>query len=243
MEPALNRMPVMSTWILAENRSRAARLRQAGFAFIEMALVIFLMSLLLTGTLRGADLINSGSAKMLANDFRALPLLVRTYQDKYRALPGDDAGAAARFGAGTQAGNGNGVIDGNWYDTGSASEASRLWQHLRLAGLAAGTSNPAAPDFAAKGSLGQPLGLQSGTDDPARTPIRNAQGKALPGGLIVCARAVPGRLVQSVDASLDDGDPATGNMLAAPDDGSYAVGAPAAAAIDPDQTYVVCLGS
>lgn len=83
--------------------------RQSGFTLVEIAIVLVIIGLLLGGVLKGQELINSAKVKNFANDFRNIPLFIYGYQDKYKALPGDDANAAAHVGAGaTQVSAANG---------------------------------------------------------------------------------------------------------------------------------------
>ena len=96
--------------------------RQSGFTLVEIAIVLVLIGLLLGGVLKGQELINTAKVKNLANDFRGIPMYIYAYQDKYRALPGDDIAAVNHLG-GTPPptpGNGNGVI-----------EVSELYRALR----------------------------------------------------------------------------------------------------------------
>ena len=64
--------------------------QQSGFTLVEIAIVLVIIGLLLGGILKGQELINSAKVKNLANDFRVIPTYIYAYQDKYRALPGDD---------------------------------------------------------------------------------------------------------------------------------------------------------
>jgi prepilin-type N-terminal cleavage/methylation domain-containing protein len=224
--------------------------RQRGFSLLEMAMVVFMMSLLYGGTLGGTALINSGQVKALAGDFQNASLMLNSYQDTFRAQPGDDRMAPAHLMANAQPGNGDGVIDGKWNDTGATSEASRLWQHLRLAGLNSGATDSSATDYSPVNALGHTLGIQAGTRNPTQSPISNLQGGAIPGDKIVCSRRIPGKLVLPLDLALDDGNPATGFMLATLDTGAaYASGGAAATLgtgsssdIQPEQPYIVCMG-
>ena len=68
--------------------------KQAGFTLIELAIVLVIIGLLLGGVLRGQELINSAKVKNMARDFQNIQVYVYGYQDKYKALPGDDAAAA-----------------------------------------------------------------------------------------------------------------------------------------------------
>ena len=108
---------------------------QSGFTLVEIAIVLLIVGLLLGGVLKGQELIDSAKAKNLAQDLRSVPAMIHAYQDRFRALPGDDPAAVRHLcsggGACTVAGNGNGVINGDW-DAGADTESVRLWQHLRL---------------------------------------------------------------------------------------------------------------
>ena len=68
---------------------------QSGFTLIEIAIVLVIIGLLLGGVLKGQELINSAKVKNLAGDFRNIPVMIYGYQDKYRALPGDDIAVVA----------------------------------------------------------------------------------------------------------------------------------------------------
>src|SRR5665647_661323 len=67
---------------------------QSGFTLIEIAIVLVIIGLLLGGVLKGQELINSARVKNLATDFRNIPVFIYGYQDKYKALPGDQAQTA-----------------------------------------------------------------------------------------------------------------------------------------------------
>ena len=72
--------------------------QQSGFTLVEMAVVLVIIGLLLGGVLKGQELINSAKAKSLVNDFRATATFLYGYQDRFRALPGDDAAADTHIG-------------------------------------------------------------------------------------------------------------------------------------------------
>ena len=67
--------------------------KQSGFTLIEIAIVLVIIGLLLGGILKGQELINSAKVKSLAQDFRNIPIYIYGYQDKYKALPGDQTQA------------------------------------------------------------------------------------------------------------------------------------------------------
>jgi len=218
--------------------------RQAGFTLVEIAIVLVIIGLLLGGVLKGQELIESAKVKNIGQDFRAISIAVLTYQDKYRALPGDDPKATTRWTGAcaatiitTQgAALGNGQIDGYWNDVvsnGTGSEAACAWDHLRRANLLTGDAASGAP----KNADGGIFGITS-----------NAAGAAVQGvggTLIVCAGNIRGRHVIPLDAMLDDGDPSTGAMRAivATNGNGTAPGIAASANnIDDNASYNVCMG-
>src|SRR5437762_14213912 len=86
---------------------------EAGFTLVEIAIVLVIIGLLLGGILKGQEMITQAKIKNVINDFNGIAVAVTSYQDRYRALPGDDANATTR--RTTQAagnGNGDGVIRG-----------------------------------------------------------------------------------------------------------------------------------
>ena len=67
---------------------------QSGFTLVEIAIVLVIIGLLLGGVLKGQELINSAKVKNFATDFRNIPLFIYGYQDKFKAIPGDDRAAS-----------------------------------------------------------------------------------------------------------------------------------------------------
>lgn len=219
--------------------------RQQGVGLLEYAIVLFVISLLLGGALRANELVHNTQGKELAEDFLNAQHMFNAYQDKYRAAPGDDSRVAQHLGTPAQPGNGDGVVDGHWYDPPSGdSEAGRVWSHFTLAGLTVTNTVGSAPTNA----LGHPMGLQQGTSDPTSAPIVGTHGEAIPGNIVVCSRGIPGDLALLLDIRFDDGNPGTGTMMAVLESG-YALGAMAATLptgtasdVRPEQQYIVCLG-
>ncbi|MDR1853285.1 MAG: prepilin-type N-terminal cleavage/methylation domain-containing protein [Azoarcus sp.] len=210
------------------------RTKQTGFTLVEISIVLVIIGLLLGGVLKGQALIDSAKVKNLAQDFRNVPTMIYAYQDKFRALPGDDNRAPGHLcpsaSTCTSAGDANGMIDGTWDSTAATDESVLFWQHVRLAGLTVGATNVADANFIPTNSEGGRIGVQSAGTTP---PL------GVPGGYAMCSAAVPGKLVVQLDSTLDDGDPETGSMRA----GLSSGGAPVSAANIADGTaYVVCLG-
>ena len=234
---------------------------QSGFTLIEIAIVLVIIGLLLGGVLKGQELINSAKVKNLATDFRNVPVFIYGYQDRFRFLPGDDRDVIAHLAGGVAAvpctgapaivantcDVGNGIIDGNWNATTAASESYVFWQHVRLAGLTAGSVTTGAADYLPLNAVGGSIGIQSGTAVLARAPIvQLAAGPAIRGTYIICSPNILGRFAIQLDIQLDDGNTATGSMMATPTL-NYAIGgvtniATPTANIDPATIYTVCMG-
>jgi prepilin-type N-terminal cleavage/methylation domain-containing protein len=228
--------------------------KQSGFTLIEIAIVLVIIGLLLGGVLKGQELINSAKVKNLANDFRNVPVYIYGYQDKFKALPGDDRQADVHLGTSAScAGSGtcpvaappafstvgDGLIEGMWNSTTVTDESYLFWQHVRLAGFAAGSVITGAPDYIPKNAVGGSIGVTNSL--AANSPIINPNG-GLKGTYVVCSDNIPGRFALQLDATLDDGNPATGSMMVAAVGTTSGATAVTTATIIPDQTYLVCMG-
>jgi len=179
---------------------------QTGFTLVEIAIVLVIIGLLLGGILKGQEMITQAKIKNVVADFSGISAAYYGYQDRYRAIPGDDNGAAARWTSPTAAtnGNGNGIVAGT-YNNGSAVctaavEACSWWDHLRRAGFVAG-SGVLQPFNAVTGQLG----VQTG-DGAGATALGGF------GGLIVCSAGLPDKIAIAVDTQMDDGAIGTGTV-------------------------------
>ncbi|MBK9161839.1 MAG: prepilin-type N-terminal cleavage/methylation domain-containing protein [Nitrosomonadales bacterium] len=230
--------------------------KQSGFTLIEIAIVLVIIGLLLGGVLKGQELINSAKVKNLAADFKNIPVFIYGYQDKFKALPGDqtqakldaqfppaNTGTVCTPAAAGLCATGNGVIDGAWNATTVASESFVFWQHVRLAGLAPGATATASADYLPVNAAGGTIGIQSGTTDVTKTPIKDLSGTpvAIRGSYIICSKGILGKFAKQLDTTMDDGNTATGSMMSALETG-YAIGDDAVATIDDALTYTVCMG-
>ena len=218
--------------------------KQTGFTLIELAIVLVIIGLLLGGVLRGQELINSAKVKNMANDFRSIPVYIYGYQDKFKALPGDDKAAETHVGAApANNGDGNGALAGAWFNNkASTSEAYRFWQHVRLANLAPGATDDANADWRPANADGGPIGIMAGTNVAAASAMKDGADNAIKGSYVICSQGILGKYVTQLDVSLDDGNSATGSMLAAKTNAPALALAADATAIDPAASYIVCFG-
>ena len=226
---------------------------QSGFTLIEMAIVLVIIGLLLGGVLKGQELINSAKVKNIATDFKNIPVYIYGYQDKFRALPGDDKAADTHVGGivcttttGTCS-TGDGVINGAWnadQANASTTESVLFWQHVRLAGLATGSTTPAAPDYLPVNASGGTIGIMSGTTVLTSAAINDGTN-AIRGSYVICSTGILGKFVKQLDLQMDDGNTAGGSMMATPTVG-YTLGTSSVAKANNDindaDSYIVCMG-
>ena len=105
--------------------------------------MLVIIGLLLGGILKGQEMITQAKIKNIVADFSGVSAAYYGYQDRYRAIPGDDPNAATRW-TGGHPGSGNGQVAGK-YNSQTATDESRLWwDHLRRAGFVAGAGTAAA---------------------------------------------------------------------------------------------------
>jgi len=226
---------------------------QSGFTLIEIAIVLVIIGLLLGGVMKGQELINSAKVKNLASDFKNTSLYIYSYQDKYRALPGDDALAASHVTGATKADDsspagtlGNGVVNGKWDSTTATEESFLFWEHVRLAGIATGVTNKAdTVGYPQRNTLGGLIGItnSSSTDNP----IYTLNGLILKGSYIICSSNIQGKFAKQLDVMLDDGGTNTGSMMTQVNNGGAAwtagtVGKGANASPEDTELYTVCMG-
>jgi hypothetical protein len=181
---------------------------------VEVAAVMVIAGLIFGSVLKNRELVESATAKRLANDFRAVGIALQTYQGIYRALPGDDRAAPGHAGgvqATTPAGMiGNFRIDGAWNSLTASDESYLAWQHLRLARLLDGPSEvPAAP---AVGDIYTPRNGMDGRLGVTSDAVLTAG--SWPATLYVCASGIPARQVRRLEHLLDDGNTLTGRLRA-----------------------------
>ncbi|MFZ3087863.1 MAG: prepilin-type N-terminal cleavage/methylation domain-containing protein [Methylotenera sp.] len=208
---------------------------QTGFTLIELAIVLVIIGLLLGGVLKGQELINSAKAKNIAGDFKNVQIFIYGYQDKFRAIPGDDANVAAHVTGGTAAASpagtlNNAQINGAWDSVTPTDESFLFWQHVRLAGFATGPTNIADPAYLPRNADSGRLGVQS------ITGFNTING--MTGLYVVCSENISGRLAKQIDINLDDGDTSAGSLRA------IVAGNPAAVAtnlIVDGNPYTVCM--
>jgi prepilin-type N-terminal cleavage/methylation domain-containing protein len=223
--------------------------RQQGFTLVEIAIVLVIIGLLLGGILKGQEMITQAKIKNVIADFSGVSAAYHGYQDRYRAIPGDDPNAAGRWTTAPAAisGDGNGIILGAYNATcpvvsvAGTPESCMWWDHLRRAGFVAG--NGAQQPFNAVTGL---IGVQTGDGAaaPAATLLNVAAGNGFV-GLIMCSANLPDKIAIAVDTQMDDGASNQGTVRALlqaspnPSIGTALVATPAYAETGTN-VYVLC---
>jgi prepilin-type N-terminal cleavage/methylation domain-containing protein len=216
--------------------------KQGGFTLVEIAIVLVIIGLLLGGILKGQEMITQAKIKNVIADMSGVSAAMYGYQDRYRALPGDDKNAGpdgggnpGRWSTATP-GNGDGVVNGKWT---AASEALNFWDHLRRAGFVSG-SGAENPFNAVSGKMG----VQTANGVSTTTGVLGDGGSPATSftALMLCSAGLPDKIAISIDAQMDDGLGKKGTLR-----GKKASGNPgdidAAAddyAEDGVSTYVIC---
>jgi prepilin-type N-terminal cleavage/methylation domain-containing protein len=213
--------------------------QQSGFTLVEIAIVLVIIGLLLGGVLKGQELINSAKAKSYAQDFRTIQSALYGFQDRYKGIPGDLAGAATKINGATNATGtlGDGKIDGVWDTVTPTNESCLAWQHLRLAGFLAGnTINDCTTGSAY---------LQTNADGGRIGISSTMHITGMTGSYNICSDGVLGKIAKQLDTQLDDGVSNTGSfriiVRATAPAASGAAVVPSATLPDDSTPYTVCL--
>lgn len=183
---------------------------QKGFTLVEIAIVLVIIGLLLGGILKGQEMIIQAKVKNSIADFSGVSAAYFGYQDRYRATPGDDGGAA-RWGlpaANVFPGDNDRVLEGTYNVAcptplvAGSDETCKWWDHLRRSGFVAG-SGGVQPTNAFNGILGVQTGdgLTGAAVLPAATGFTN---------IILCSSNLPDKVAIALDVQMDDGVPGTG---------------------------------
>jgi len=172
--------------------------QQTGFTLVEIAIVLVIIGLILGGVLKGQVLIDNAKYKNFVKQVESYRAAVYTFQDTYRALPGDIGVITALDGA--TAGDGNGVIDGAECNI-DEEESCKVWSHLRYAGIIAGDPSIITADAPPTHTYGgQVSAIATGSWANDVNEIK------------ILTLGIPGDVAQRYDNEFDDGDARSGDV-------------------------------
>jgi len=186
-----------------------------GFTLIEIAIVLVIIGLLLGGVLKGEELIRAARVRSLISEEQGIKAAFYGFQDRYRALPGDYAGADANINCGATAcvnGDGNGRIEAP--NAGGMHEDLLVWNHLSAAGFLNGSYTATAADTVATdaNSPKNPYSIyvQLAYDTNYGIGTGPSKHNLKTGGQI------PVEIIAEVDRKIDDGNPYSGAVQFSP---------------------------
>ncbi len=192
-------------------------LRQKGFTLIEIAIVLVIIGLLLGGVLKGQELINTARVRALNNNVDGITAAWFSFQDRYRAFPGDYSQATVNLPdpAGIVAdGDGNGRVGITGANTDSPAERANVWVQLQAAGYVTG-------NYDAAGVITDEYGCSVDTcpDNGFGAGMNLAFGNQIRGGALaadshelITGRGIPVEVIAELDRKVDDGEPESGAM-------------------------------
>ncbi len=187
-------------------------LRQKGFTLIEIAIVLVIIGLLLGGVLKGQELINTARVRALNNSVDGITAAWFSFQDRYRAFPGDYATAQSTINlpGAPQGGDANGQVD-------TTAEAGRIWVHLEAAGYITGgyaddTVTIALDEYAGSVLESPDNGFGSGMVLSLGREINNGGNVPVAAHELITGRGIPVEVLAELDRKVDDGSAVSGAM-------------------------------
>ena len=187
---------------------------QKGFTLIEIAIVLVIIGLLLGGVLKGQELINTARVRALNNSVDGITAAWFSFQDRYRAFPGDYSLADVNILAAADPGNGNGIV-GNLAATDDPIERAQVWVHLSAAGYLSGSYDGDAANTAVGAEYTCPAGTCPDNGFGAGMTIFHGAefpNVAVPTHELITGQGIPVEVIAELDRKIDDGLPNAGIM-------------------------------
>jgi len=214
-----------------------------GFTLAEMAIVVAMVGLVIAGVIKGQEMIQNAKMTATIAQVHSYKVALKTFRDKYYALPGDFSRALTKIPGCTSSvncenGNGNGFVDDTAGNKGANTvwtsvvgysngfrEPMQVWKHLALTSLISGVSTNAAGTAPAWGRThpSSPMGGGFEFFHDTQTTIQleglwlRLSNNGITGGPVGNVNEGPvlrARDAAFIDRKMDDGHPAKGEVLA-----------------------------
>ncbi len=189
--------------------------RQSGFTLIEIAIVLVIIGLLLGGVLKGQELITTARVHALNNTVDGITAAWFSFQDRYRAFPGDysTAQSTVNLPGGPSGGNGDGLVN-------TDDERALVWVHLAAAGYLTGgykdvgakvaaTEYGCSPVTCPENGFGSGMVISYGQMQQVTTVAAHE---------LISGRGIPVQVLAELDRKIDDGLATSGAMQIGKDD-------------------------
>ena len=188
--------------------------KQAGFTLIEIAIVLVIIGLLLGGVLKGQELINTARVRALNNNVDGITAAWFSFQDRYRAFPGDYTQASVNLPGAPTDGDGNGLV-GDAGGADSPAERAMVWMHLQSAGYITGGYDNAAATVANANEYGCPVTVCPDNGFGAGMNLNYGALRQAGGSdahELISGRGIPVEVIAELDRKVDDGEAGSGAM-------------------------------
>ncbi|MBY4676519.1 type II secretion system protein [Marinobacterium arenosum] len=189
---------------------------EQGFTLVEIAIVLVIIGLLLGGSIKGYELIESVKIKQVKRFHDEFKAAFYFYQDMYRYYPGDDPGADRFDGVPSKYnGNGDGEVTGHWRGKENGNESVLLWLHLRASGLLSNFADLSDSHNPFGGETPRPVNPFGGVIGFEYNTERDKKGRLKELGIpVLCFDGIDQDVGNKIDIAYDDGVANTGEVVA-----------------------------
>ena len=199
------------------SRHRFSRARRTGFTIVELTIVLVVIGLLLSGILKGQELINGAKIRAIVDRQSSLIMAWRQFINRYGAKPGDYARADERIPYATNPPSdtgGNGLVE-------KMFESTLAMEHLALAKMIrncqqcidgdrdVGEENPPNAENSLTNQYGGVISIWD--DDMYYLPRGGNMGVSRL--QIHTGPRIPSNILAEVDRKIDDGLANSGRMV------------------------------